>query len=75
MGWPGRGRESFSSYQIRDEQGRLDVLEYMDEKPEIVILDGEKGCCSQMVCVEGELSGKRSEEVGFKLYGTEFIIR
>ena len=34
--------ESFSSYQIRDEQGRLDVLEYMDEKPEIVILDGRK---------------------------------
>jgi hypothetical protein len=34
--------ESFFAYQISDEQGRLDVLEYMDEKPEVVILEGRK---------------------------------
>ncbi len=34
--------ESFFAYQISDEQGMLDVQEYMDEKPEIVILDGKK---------------------------------
>lgn len=35
-------QESFFSYQITDEQERLDVQEYTDEKPEIVILDGRQ---------------------------------
>ena len=35
-------QESFPFYQLSDENGKLDIKEYIDEKPQVVIYDGRK---------------------------------